>query len=526
MHRGPAARSLSFALTALAITTIATAVSAQSLAPAIDRPGSERRVTQPSLRLVTLGGMSLAIDDENNEINLWDYAGSSLGLVFDRDSTSMDVFLDTRSGSDRNTYGGVDREVRHSRGLNLGIQAVGRSPGKFAAGVDAGYLSTGLKFPVQDDVYLDHTGSVPLAIPTINGVVKGKFGWGAHLTFANEHASDDRRFENVEGSTLDLNGGDLIESRTPFTPNDNKTSVSGIGLGLGFYGMKDAEFAVNWDRVKDHVRASNTDPRRVYETEERIKSDEFSFAAIVHPSWVRAGAQVGSRKYDSTEEYRFSLSGGLTGAPLQSRGDRSYNDLEQKYVRARVALEPPAVEGLTVGADWNVRYDKYETAPGTGNGNFNDFLSSIAADTLGIVPDVIAATNELRHVNGGLGVSYKVTPRVLVGVEAHKYRSTFDGELTAVKQEIKDFRGGLEFAVTPQWTGRVGGYHRAIDDNAYEPNDESVENAFTAGVGWAPKRNYTLDAGVEVGKNSTDYPDPTDRNGSSFRFVLYNRWAF
>ena len=88
MHRGLAARSLAFALTAVAITTIAAAVSAQTLAPAIDRPGSERKTTQPSLRLVTLGGMSLAIDDENNEINLWDFAGSSLGLVFDRDSTS------------------------------------------------------------------------------------------------------------------------------------------------------------------------------------------------------------------------------------------------------------------------------------------------------------------------------------------------------------------------------------------------------------------------------------------------------
>jgi hypothetical protein len=35
-----------------------------------------------------------------------------------------------------------------------------------------------------------------------------------------------------------------------------------------------------------------------------------------------------------------------------------------------------------------------------------------------------------------------------------------------------------------------------------------------------------MDAGFELGKRSTDYPDPTDLNGSSFRFVLYNRWSF
>src|SRR5262249_60266085 len=98
---------------------------------------------------------------------------------------------------------------------------------------------------------------------------------------------------------------------------------------------------------------------------------------------------VGQRKYHSTEEYRYSLSGGLNGPPLTSRGDRSYHDYEQKYLRVRVEAKPDVIEGLTVAADWNVRYDKLDTAPGTGTGNFNDFLDEIASDTLGIVPDVI-----------------------------------------------------------------------------------------------------------------------------------------
>ena len=525
MHRGQAARSLAFVLAAAAITTIAAAAAAQTLAPAIDRPGSERKTTQPSLRLVTLGGMNLAIDDENNEINLWDFAGSSLGLLMDRDSTSLDAFLDTKSGSDRNTFGGVDREALKTRGLNVGMQAVGRSRGKFAAGLDATYNADGLRFPVQDNLYLDHTASVPLGIPTVNGVIKGKIGWGAHLLFANESSSDDRRLENTSGSTVDLDGGDLVPSRTPFTPNSNKNNVNGYGVGLGWYGIKDLEFGINWDQVKNHLRASNTDPRRVYETEERVKSNEWSFAATAHPSQVRIGAQVGQRKYDSTEEYRFSLSGGLNGPPLASRGDRAYHDLEQKYVRTRIAVTPKAVEGLLVGAEWNVRYDRVDTAPGTGTGNFNDFMASIASDTLGIVPNVIDARSELRHVNGGLGVGYRVNTRILLGAEAHKYRSNFDADLSHVEQTIKEFRGGVEYAVNARWTGRVGGYHRAIDDDTNEPNNESVANALTAGVGYL-KGTWNVDGGFEFGQRSTDYPDPTDRNGSTFRFVLYNRWSF
>jgi hypothetical protein len=173
-----------------------------------------------------------------------------------------------------------------------------------------------------------------------------------------------------------------------------------------------------------------------------------------------------------------------------------------------------------------VRYDRLDTAPATGTGNFNDFMDQIASDTLGIVPDVVATRGELRHVNGGLGVGYRVNPRILVGLEGHAYRSAFDGEQTTSKQTIKDIRGGIEFAVSPRWTGRVGGFHRAIDDNTYTENDESVSNAFTAGVGWMKSSRYQLDAGFELGKRSTDYPDPTDLHGSTFRFVLYNRWAF
>ena len=37
---------------------------------------------------------------------------------------------------------------------------------------------------------------------------------------------------------------------------------------------------------------------------------------------------------------------------------------------------------------------------------------------------------------------------------------------------------------------------------------------------------YTIDGGVEVGRRSSNFPDPSDENGSLFRFMLYNRWAF
>lgn len=528
MHRAMTARSLAFVLAAAATIHAAAPAHAQYLAPAIDRPGSELRTTQPSLRLATLGGMSLAIPDENNELNLWDWAGSSLGLLADRDSTSLDVFFDTRASSNRHTVGAQDRELLRARRFNLGMQAVGRTPGKFAAGLDAGYVSLGTKFPVQDYTYLDRSTNVPLAIPALNGLFAGgKLGWGAHLTFASEAVRENRRLETVNDGSVELKDGDLVGTTTPFVPDEGKTRVGGFGIGLGFFGIKDVAAAINWDRISNRIRDANTNARRVYETEERVASSEFSFATIVHPGWVTLGGQVGRRKYDSKEEYRFSLSGGLNGPPLTSRGDRLFRDFEQKYLRARVAFEPPAIKGLTVGADLNVRYDREDVTPATGVGNFNSFQESIASDTLGISPPVVDSRDELRHWNGGAGVGYRVTDRVLLGVEGHRYRSAWNGPSLGAEEVITELRGGVEFAVTSAWSGRLGGYHRADDADRLTANNESVTNAFTAGLGWTrPKSRHQLDAGVEVGKRSSNYPDPTDENGSTFRFVLYNRWAF
>jgi hypothetical protein len=528
MHRGMAARSLAFALAAAATIQVAAPAHAQYNAPAIDRPGSELRNTQPSLRLATLGGMSLAIADENNEINLWDFAGSSLGLLTDRDSTSLDVFFDSRSTTDQHSVGAQDRELLRARRYNLGMQAVGRTPGKFAAGLDAGYVSLGTRFPIQDDQYLDRSATVPLAIPTLNGrFAGGNLGWGAHLTFAGEAINDDRRLETIDGNSVQLQNGNLVNTPTPFIPNEGKTRVGGFGIGVGFFGLKNVDVAINWDRISNRVRDANTNARRVYETEERLASSEFSFATIVHPGWITFGGQVGTRKYDSKEEYRFSLSGGLNGPPLTSRGDRLFRDFEQRYLRARVALEPPGIRGLTVGADLNVRYDREDVAPATGRGNFNTFQQEIASDTLGIAPAVVDSRDELRHVNEGVGLGYRVTSRVLLGVEGHRYRSAWNGTLVSAREVITELRGGVEFAVTPAWTGRLGGYHRSDDADQLTANNETVSNALTAGVGWTrPKSRHQLDAGVEVGKRSSNYPDPTDENGSTFRLVLYNRWAF
>jgi hypothetical protein len=201
--------------------------------------------------------------------------------------------------------------------------------------------------------------------------------------------------------------------------------------------------------------------------------------------------------------------------------------MEGEFLRARAALAPPALSELLVGADLNVRYGKETTDPAQGPGSFNDFLDFAARNGFILGPHLFAENDEVRHWDAGLGLGYKVSPRHRLGVEGHRGIDAHVGTIVHARRRVTDFRGGAEYDVNPHWQARVGGWHRALDEDVFTANNEGVANAVTLGAGYRPGGGkYGLDAGVEILDRSTDYPDPLDGTGSGFRFVLYNRWSF
>jgi hypothetical protein len=67
---------------------------AQFLSQQVAESDGERLLTNPSPRLAGMGLLKIAVEDENNELNLFDYVGSVAGLLSDRDSTSVDFLFD------------------------------------------------------------------------------------------------------------------------------------------------------------------------------------------------------------------------------------------------------------------------------------------------------------------------------------------------------------------------------------------------------------------------------------------------
>jgi hypothetical protein len=511
----------------LFVLLFANAAHAQFLAPATDRAGTDLRVRQPSLRLLSMGGVYLAVSDENNEINLWDFAGSSNGLLRDRDSTSLDVFADHDGHHAEHTLGAYEVQTDRVSNTLLGLQAVGRGS-SFAGGLEGGLLMFDRGLPAQAYAYEDRSLTMPVALPVINGRFASRGSWAARGVFGSQKLDQRLRRFTLDGDEIKLEGGDAVEFPTVFTPLEGTTAISGLGFGVGYDVSDFAEVAVNVDFVSSTVQAENNSQRRVYETEEKRPSQEWSGAVILDPApGLLLGGQVGVRNYDSEESYRFSVSGGQGVPPRQGRGTRLERDFHQEFLRARATFNPNGASRFTVGADVNVRYDREDIAPGTGEGNFNDFIASLQADSLELPPPILAERQELRHWDAGVGVAFAVSERLLASAEAHRYNNARDGLSVHARQRITDLRAGVEYGMNPAWKLRLGASHRSDDPDVYAFDNERVRNAFSAGVGWAkPSSSYALDAGFEYATASTDFPDPTEGSGSGLRLFLYNRWDF
>ena len=78
----------------------------QFLSEQVDESDGARLLRNGSPRLAGMGLLRIAVEDENNELNLFDYVGSAAGLLADRDSTSVDFQFDL--ARHRTSWSGVD----------------------------------------------------------------------------------------------------------------------------------------------------------------------------------------------------------------------------------------------------------------------------------------------------------------------------------------------------------------------------------------------------------------------------------
>ncbi len=541
---GPMQRAWIGTLGVLWVALGAAPARAQVLGPA---PEPLQFVVDPlerSPRLAGMGGLIYTVEDEHNQIDLWDFARNPVGLAAGRDSSSIEFWGGT--ASDARFRDETLQRVRQSlslRDFHALAEAWRRSRGRFVYGAEVRFLESRRDDPFDDQTYRRGTSGGVAARPTLAGVVKwvesGRMRWALR---ANVHVVEqDQEYRVMHarpgGDYLGGSGGLL-----PGTPNlfdANSGFLSGLGLG----GVLDYQFgewldaAIVGDYIKEKVETKNETKRSLaqYNQDRPFSQGGLSLVGRLG-KLVEWGADGRLFRSAAEEDYYITISAGIARVPISARGMRLDADQNGSLLRGRLLVHLPY--GLRLGGGGNARYEKLAVVPPAGDpDSYNIFLDHLYvsepdADSL-MLPDSVARTTRKLHAYQlGGGLAWSSGRRVVAGVEYHYGQDRRDSEVLGEGVQgpyLKswEIRAGAEYRCTEQFTGRAGFGYAKGDANTLTDQDEWVSRTLTLGAGYSPKDSaWGLESGYRVEWTDSDFGDPADSRGSRQNLALSVRWLF
>lgn len=517
-----------------------------------------------SMRLLGMGRLTL-LQDRDNHIELWDFAGNPVGL-YDADSNSvLDVRPATRSSSSvrdfADFYGQGELQTSASHDSRVQVEAI-RRPGEGTVYGVVGELNE----LHSDAIYSVDSErrsliSNPLAIPVITGKMPFRLPFlnEEHMRYAlfgvfgYENMRDDyqRLSRNAGGQYVD-HDGTLLDPPGTFTPDEYFVQRNGGGLGVSYRPPSGAlTAAITGKVVSNAIEGKNEGNRYASETRERrpIFSGQGTLVGRLGKSieWGADG-QAWSASSQSTWVYSISPQGGPgpQRPPLAGRGDLS----KRKENGTRLRLRGRWFSGANeLGASFGTESRKVVVTPSplSSSSSFNSFRYVVystpgAVDTTALPDDVLSSNTQQRNWEavGGLSRQFR---RGVAGVEYHYVRRVTDQKtgqgaileefldapqiLVTTKAATWDVRGGLEYRWTEVLTLRGGYSYRSEDRNELVQADEYIYNTATGGFALHPPGvRWSFEAGYAFEWSQADYGAPERPRATSQHLGTRVRWDF
>lgn len=527
----------SLVLTALA-AAMAPPARSQFLEPAIRSLDLGTGSPVRSARLLGMGRLALIGDDRDDALSLWDFAGSPAG-VYDDDSVSTMTFRPGTDAADgaHDRFDGVRRQDLAARNVRLqfeGFRRDRRSGGVF--GVVADLNSLRFDRPYSDDVSRRDEIGLPAIMPILSGklpyVGNGAIRYAVRGRFAGENTREKYQLiqENGEGQFISLDG-DAVNPPDLFAPDEFRVNTSGVGAAFSFPVAKGHSAALGIDAVSQRIKGSNVGDR--HSTERRES----------RPYLIGQGSlvgRVGALEYaadgrgwtaNSTEDWRFTVSGGVGSLPLTGRGKLQEREERGSSFDSRVRWKSGAFE---FGGQFLTRAIEAKlTPPGLEDGtSFNAFIRALrgasGSDTLAVPDSVIANEINDRAFGFGGGVGW-ASGRTRLGTEFHWRR---DLRFQAVngsgpERQAWEARAGAEYRCNEVLTGRLGYVVNAVDEDTNTEQNEYTGHGPTLGLGLAPKgSNWDVQAGWALQLRQSDFGDPSQQRQSRQNLSVSLHWGF
>lgn len=520
-------------------------VRAQVLGPA---PAPLQFVVDPldrSARLVGMGGLTYTVEDDHNQVSLWDLARNPIGLISDRDSSSLEVWGGylNRSLIGNETYGRV-RQSLEAKSWDAIVEGWRRARSTLVYGAEIRYVNNNVDRPQDDQTAIRGTYGGFTFRPTIAGTVKWvksqNMRWALRANLIAQSQNQQLHFfvERPGGDYLGGNGGLISGFPNLFDANSGFLTGTGLGGALDYRFSPALDIAIQGDYVKETVSTDNTTDRSISEYEQKRPFATGAMALI-----GRVGSQVewgvDGRLFRSSadENYNISISGGIGQPPLAARGNRLNADQNGSTLNGRVVFKLP--EHLRLGVGGKAYYEKTAVLPPSVDdySSYNLFLNHVysaepTADSLALADSVSRTTRWVHAYEVGGGLSWSRSRRFTTGVEYHFTQNKNDAEVVGYAtpgpyMKSWDVRAGAEYRCAERLVGRAGFNYTQSDLNTLAPFNDTVARAFSLGVGYYPTAaHWLLETGYRLEWPRTDYGDPTETRGNSQTLGLNVRWLF
>lgn len=511
---------------------------AQFLEPAIRSLDLGTGSPVRSARLLGMGRLALVVDDRDDALSLWDFAGSPAG-VYDDDTSST---LTLRPGTDaadgaHDRFDGVRRQDLAARNMRMQFEGFRRdrvSGGVF--GVVGELVSLRYDRPYSDDLSRRQQISLPAIMPILSGklpyVGGGKVRYALRGRFEGEQTVDQYRLiqQNAAGQFISLDG-EAANSPDLFNPDEYRVNTSGLGVAFSMPVGTGHAAALGIDAVSQRIKGSNVGDRHSTERRESRPYLIGQSSLVGRLGGLEYAADGRAWQANSTQDWRFTVSGGVGALPLTGRGKLLEREERGSSFDSRVRWKSGAFQ--FGGRFFTRATEEIITPPGAEDATaFNDFIRSLGdiagADTLAL-PDSVAANqvdDRTFGFGGGLGWA---SDRTQLGAEFHWRRDLRfqDRAGSGPEREAWDVRSGLEVQCNDVLKGRLGYVVSQVDEDKGTEQNEYVGHGPTLGFGLAPRdASWDLQAGWSLQWRQSDFGDPSEQRQSRQNLSLSLHWGF
>lgn len=483
-------------LPALLLFGSAAAASAQYIDFQAERAGFAFRDETSLSRLISMGGLRFVIPDENNEINLADFADNVAGVASDKDGWSVDLSYDKRRNTDdafetRRSTASVQRTVVTQEVADWTV--IYRNGTGRALGATYQWDAQSVHLRFGDDSKARGPKVSALWNESIGPL---RLGTSVHRWTDNE----------------DITSPDIYAIRHFSDAWTWKFGAAADLIGLQLAGQLELE--------RNTIEGKSRDPSGFHQDDfQWLRPTTRARLSLLVPegSALEAGVNLSFLDRSGREEAQISWSDRFPANPGGFNYDQRLGTFEEE--ESGMELEARALYWL----GWAPRVGGYF--------RYEDFSSDVVESSNFIGSRRASSLDRKETVVGGGAATSLMSERFTVGVEGESRFTTTDEDaarvLSSVDAREVSLRGGIEWFVRSNVAFRTGYEYLTTDTDIDAPFTLRAGSAGSIGVGYVPSGGIiTLDGYFRYLDQVPSEDGGENRDVGQWQLGIYSRMLF